>query len=302
MTATEDGSWAAEVRDGKRFRFGANWQRFAEGLDAERLEESKRALLTSLRLGSLDGLSFLDAGGGSGLHSLAARLLGARVHTFDFDPDSVACAAALRDQFCPSDEGWTIERGSVLDADYLRGLGRFDIVYSWGVLHHTGAMWSALDLIDGNVAPGGRLFLALYNDQGRRSDAWRSVKKLYVRSPRSANLAIALAAGVVLETRPALGRLSKLPSPLPFTEWRKKQADRGTSVWTDLIDWVGGYPFEVSRPEEVFDFYRSRGYRLDYFKTCGGGHGCNEYVLVKEHVAPRPADAPCAEPERRASA
>ena len=51
--------------------------------------------------------------------------------------------------------------------------------------------------------------------------------------------------------------------------------------WRDVVDWVGGYPFGVSRPEEVFDFLHRRGFQLDELKTCGGGHGCNEFVFVK---------------------
>jgi 2-polyprenyl-6-hydroxyphenyl methylase/3-demethylubiquinone-9 3-methyltransferase len=53
------------------------------------------------------------------------------------------------------------------------------------------------------------------------------------------------------------------------------------SRWHDLVDWVGGYPFEVAAPEFVFDFYRERGFSLIQMKTCGGGLGCNQFVLVK---------------------
>src|SRR5262245_27430993 len=94
-----------------------------------------------LEIDSLAGLSFLDIGSGSGLFSLAARRLGARVHSFDYDPQSVACAAELRRRYFPGDPQWVVEEGSALDADYLTRLGKFDIVYSWGVLHHTGRMW-----------------------------------------------------------------------------------------------------------------------------------------------------------------
>jgi 2-polyprenyl-6-hydroxyphenyl methylase/3-demethylubiquinone-9 3-methyltransferase len=48
----------------------------------------------------------------------------------------------------------------------------------------------------------------------------------------------------------------------------------------DLIDWVGGWPFEVSTPEEVFNFYRRRGFQLEALKTCAGGLGCNEFVFT----------------------
>ncbi|MBZ0116452.1 MAG: class I SAM-dependent methyltransferase, partial [Sandaracinaceae bacterium] len=262
--------------------FGSNWQRFAKELDEPRVEGAKRSMAASLGVESLRGLSFLDVGGGSGLHSLAARLLGARVHTFDYDPASVECARALRDRYRPDDADWTIEQGSALDPDYLARLGTFDVVYSWGVLHHTGEMWKALDLVAERVKPGGRLFLALYNDQGRWSRWWTLVKKTYVQSPPLGKKAIAATAIGYFETRSAFGRLLRGESPLPFQAWEKRKADRGMSIWTDIVDWVGGYPFEVSKPEEIFDFYKARGYRLEHLKTCGAGFGCNEFVFVKE--------------------
>jgi 2-polyprenyl-6-hydroxyphenyl methylase/3-demethylubiquinone-9 3-methyltransferase len=50
----------------------------------------------------------------------------------------------------------------------------------------------------------------------------------------------------------------------------------------DWFDWLGGYPFEVARPEEIFAFYQARGFSLERLKTCGGGLGCNEFVLRKK--------------------
>jgi len=48
----------------------------------------------------------------------------------------------------------------------------------------------------------------------------------------------------------------------------------------DVIFRVGGCPFEALKPEEVFDFFRQREYRLVRRKTAGGGGlGCNEYVF-----------------------
>jgi 2-polyprenyl-6-hydroxyphenyl methylase/3-demethylubiquinone-9 3-methyltransferase len=72
---------------------------------------------------------------------LAARRLGATVHSFDYDPQSVACTAELKRRYFPEDGAWRVEEASVLDQDYLRRLGQFEVVYSWGVLHHTGVLW-----------------------------------------------------------------------------------------------------------------------------------------------------------------
>src|SRR5438552_3724974 len=137
-------SVTAEVEQCKRFEFGKNWARFLAILDEERIIEAEQSLVQMLNLTNLEEKSFLDVGSGSGLFSLAARRLGARVHSFDYDPQSVACTEFLRERHFPVDPDWTVEQGSVLDRCYLRRLGTFDIVYSWGVLHHTGAMWQAL--------------------------------------------------------------------------------------------------------------------------------------------------------------
>ncbi|MBO6937182.1 MAG: class I SAM-dependent methyltransferase [Deltaproteobacteria bacterium] len=274
--------WQDEVEEGKRFQFGQNWKRFLEDFDQERLAQSRLALQRSLRRESLEGLSFLDIGSGSGIHSLAARSLGARVHSFDYDGDSVACTRQLKESVRMGDEGWTIERGSALDESYVRSLGKFDIVYSWGVLHHTGDLWEALRIADLPVRRGGSLFLALYNDQGGLSRMWTAIKRVYVESSPPVRMALTLGTGLGLTLRQVPGRVARGMNPIPIEAWRAKREDRGMSQWTDLVDWVGGYPFEVARPEEVFEFYRERGYELEFLKTCGGGRGCNEYVLRKD--------------------
>src|SRR5258705_8529327 len=134
---------AAETASGQRFEFGKNWSRFLALLDDTRIHEAEESLKQMLALESLGGLSFVDVGSGSGLFSLAARRLGARVHSFDYDPNSVACTAELKRRYFPADNMWSVEEASALDPRYLATLGTFDIVYSWGVVHHTGRMWEA---------------------------------------------------------------------------------------------------------------------------------------------------------------
>jgi hypothetical protein len=51
------------------------------------------------------------------------------------------------------------------------------------------------------------------------------------------------------------------------------------SRWHDLVDWVGGYPFEVAKPETVFEFFRGRGFELEWMLTCAGKPGCNQFVF-----------------------
>ena len=264
-----------------RFEFGKNWKNFLNVLDETRILEAEISLKRMLEISDLDNKRFLDIGSGSGLFSLGAKRLGAIVHSFDYDPLSVACGQELKRRYFLDDPLWTIEQGDVLNTNYLRSLGQFDVVYSWGVLHHTGAMWEAL----GNVAPlvneGGKLFISIYNDQGVASQFWKSIKTLYNHSSKPIRALLILWIGLFLETRAGVARIIRGRNPLPFRAWAEKKRSRGMSVWHDLVDWVGGYPFEVAKPEEIFDFYRKKGFELLSLKTCAGGLGCNEYIFAK---------------------
>jgi len=183
MSDVAAGNWDQEFARGERFAFGENWSAFLYHLDDHRIRRAETSLQAMLGLERLEGFRFLDIGSGSGLFSLAARRLGAEVTSFDYDPQSVACTAELRRRFGHEDENWRVLRGSVLDKALLARLAKFDIVYSWGVLHHTGAMWDAIANATSMVAPGGLLNIAIYNDQGATSRMWRRIKKSYVSAP-----------------------------------------------------------------------------------------------------------------------
>lgn len=270
---------AREVAEGKRFEFGKNWARFLEALNEERIERAEASLVRMLGPDAFHAHSFLDIGSGSGLFSLAARRLGARVCSVDFDPQSVACAIELRRRYFRDDLEWRVEEGSALDPDYLESLGRFDVVYSWGVLHHTGAMWSALANAAIPVASNGLLFVSIYNDNGPASRRWTSVKRFYNRAPRIPRFVLAVGTLALTWWRRTLKDLLRFR---PCATWREYKRDRGMSPWRDVVDWVGGFPFEVAKPEEIVDFYRTRGFTLERMRTSAGSFGCNEFVFRRD--------------------
>lgn len=270
---------ALEVRAGERFEFGRNWRRFLKQVDESRIGFAVSALQELLGVSDLHGVTFLDVGSGSGLSSLAATRLGARVTSFDYDPESVAASAELKRRYHDGTQPWVIRVGSALDPAFLASLGTFDVVYSWGVLHHTGSMYRALEHVLGCVRPGGVVAVAIYNDQGAWSTRWARVKRVYCASE--------LGKGVVLSTvvpywivRGLLSDVLRLRNPM--TRYREYHRRRGMSVVRDWVDWLGGWPFEVAKPEAIFRWFAERGYRLRNLTTAGGTMGCNEFVFRHE--------------------
>lgn len=275
---------ASEIAAGDRFAFGENWTRFLTVLNDERIHKAENSLKSMLETETLEGKTFLDIGSGSGLFSLVARRLGATVHSFDFDEQSVACTKELKKRYFPDDESWVIQSGSVLDTNYLDQLDQFDIVYSWGVLHHTGQMWKALENASNRVKENGSLFISIYNDQGGQSNRWRIMKKLYNKLPSPLKPVYAF---LILGPRElkffTLATLKGKPQEYFDSVFNySKNSLRGMNYTHDLIDWIGGYPFEVATPEAIFDFYRDRNYELRKLGTSKGDIACNQFVFKKK--------------------
>jgi 2-polyprenyl-6-hydroxyphenyl methylase/3-demethylubiquinone-9 3-methyltransferase len=276
----------AEIGTGRRFGFGRNWRSFAEGVEPSAIAEAERSILCLLaptdlmRDGRLEGLRFLDAGCGSGLFTLAALRLGATVTAFDFDPDSVLTTRSLVDAHGPEDAEvrLTLLHGSVLDEDFLAGLGEFDIVYSWGVLHHTGAMWDACTKVASAVRPGGGLTIALYHDAGRASTVWWYVKRLSVALPRPLFVAFAGVLLLPIEAYALLRSLGRLDPAGYVRRWTRYRSLRGMSRWHDHLDWVGGFPYEWAGPDEVIAHLEAQGF-THLLAVDAVAWGCNEFTF-----------------------
>ena len=275
---------ASEVRQGTRFEFGKNWERFLGALTDERIAIAEQSLVEYLRQPRLDGLRFLDIGSGSGLFSLAARRLGASVTSFDYDPQSVACTAELRRRYFPDDPHWTVMRGSVLDRDFLAQLEPADIFYSWGVLHHTGAMMAAFANIEPLVPIGGLLFIAIYNDLGIVTDRWGQIKRRYNALPSPLRLPYAVGIIGACEMRILAGHLRQRDLRGYLRTWPdyKRTSVRGMSRWHDWIDWIGGFPYERATVEAIVDIFAADGFRLTKLVDRRSGYGCNEFVFRRE--------------------
>jgi 2-polyprenyl-6-hydroxyphenyl methylase/3-demethylubiquinone-9 3-methyltransferase len=263
------------------FAFGRNWAEYARHINETTIEFATAELRRLA--GPIEGLSFLDIGCGSGLHSLAALRLGAiRVLAVDFDPVSVETANRVIGGHWRQGN-FECRRGNVF-VDLNPGAGQFDVVYSWGVLHHTGAMWDAIERAAAMVAPGGRLVLAIYR-KTPLCGFWRAEKNLYRRLPRVLQAPLDLAYVLACTS----GYL--LSGRNPVREIRAYRSRRGMSWWHDIRDWMGGFPYESAHRVELEAFLARLGFRLTRaFKDRPArwvvrlgllGSGCAEYVFER---------------------
>jgi 2-polyprenyl-6-hydroxyphenyl methylase/3-demethylubiquinone-9 3-methyltransferase len=187
----------------------------------------------------------------------------------------------LKKNYFRDDDSWKVEEASVLDNTFMKSLGQYDVVYSWGVLHDTGHLWSAMENAQERVAPGGKFFIALYNDTGSQSARWCWIKKTYNGLPGILRTPFAVLVTIPGELKLIASSVLTLNPRRYIDSWTGYRRNRGMTKWRDIIDWVGGYPYEVSKPDEVFDFCRARGLVLSKLKCGNVGLGCSEFVFVR---------------------
>jgi 2-polyprenyl-6-hydroxyphenyl methylase/3-demethylubiquinone-9 3-methyltransferase len=236
-------------------------------MDKQRLTVAIRSLQQLLRRPSVSGASFLDVGCGSGLFSLAAHELGAeRVVGVDINPRCIAVSAENRDLFVPN-AAVVFQEASALHPPSLEALGQFQIVYAWGSLHHTGAMWDAIRNVAQCVAPDGTLVLAIYNKH-ITSPAWTAIKWFYNQMPGVVRWLMAIVfAGIIYIAKWLVTRRNPLDK------------ERGMDFWYDVVDWIGGYPYEYASLQEVETFMQGLGFVLNWSVPAHVPTGCNEFVF-----------------------
>ena len=273
-----------DLRDvSTHFAFGRNWASFARSIGEAEIREAERGLQQLLAAEDIAGCSLIDIGCGSGLHALAAVRIGAdRVLAVDLDPESVATARAVLERHGASEHATVLEANALALEPAVHGT--FDIVYSWGVLHHTGAMWEAVERAAGLVAPGGQLVLALY--RSTRFDGFWMREKRWYKSARP--WAQKLARGLYIGVYRSYLALKRQNFRTFVANYRSA---RGMDFYHDVHDWLGGYPYETTLAPEVDRRLATLGFEAERVfagpRTRGLlGSGCDEYVYRR-----RPAGA-----------
>ncbi len=258
------------------FSFGKNWQKFIRNLTEDKFRSAEASLTEFLDPAGMQDKSFLDVGCGSGLFSHSAYKLGAnKIISFDVDPYSVECCKYLH-QKADAPKNWRVYKGSILDDNFISALGKFDIVYAWGVLHHTGKMWGAFKNSAKLVKKGGYYYIAIYNKVTgfAGSTFWLKIKKIYNQSPRIGKYALEMLYIMAY----FIVNLIRLRTPLKNI--KNYASNRGMDWKTDIIDWLGGYPYEFATVEEILNFMKEnfQDFSLVNIKKTRG-LGNNEYLF-----------------------
>jgi len=257
-----------------RFEFGKNWSEYSESVDESRIEIAMQEL--SALIPNLEGKTFLDIGSGSGIHSLAALRLGAsKVVAMDYDINSVNTTKAMLSQFAPGGP-WEVDQGDILNPTLT---GTFDVVYSWGVLHHTGDMWQAIANAASFCRADGEFAIALYV-KTPMCGLWKKEKRLYCEYPVLRPLVRFPYTGLLLARQTVANRST------PQTYLKDYKAGRGMDFFVDIKDWLGGYPYESVSHEELMQFLTPKGFDFVHSRNTKAGMGlfgtgCGEWVFKK---------------------
>ncbi|MGI0117389.1 class I SAM-dependent methyltransferase [Zooshikella sp. RANM57] len=259
------------------FDFGENWQNFSKNTNPVRIKNAENSLKQKLNLGNMSGLTFLDIGCGSGIFSLAAYNLGATVTSIDINKKCIECTKILKEKYSNKNQNWVIKQADFTNSEVVKLITPHDIIYCWGVLHHTGKMWECFEKLFSLAKNDSLLYIAIYNDQGFISNIWKKIKIAYNSNTFSKYTIIFTLLPIQAILLIAKGSLKHFS---PFYYIKDSNNPRGMNFYYDFIDWVGGFPFEVATPKEVLLFSKKNMFEItNQYLT--NGSGCNEYILKK---------------------
>lgn len=252
------------------FNFGINWKNYSDNaLDESKINDAQESLDKLIGTDKIKTKSFLDIGSGSGIFAIAASKAGAKnVLGIDISQESVKTSQSNKQRFLPQSNIEFLHK-SIFDEN-INELGRFDIVYSWGVLHHTGDMYKAIDIASTLVDSRGLLVLAIYNKHWS-SPLWTCIKRFYNLSPALIQRLMVYFFGAVIASAKLL-----VTGKNPF-----KKKRRGMSFFYDIVDWLGGYPYQYAHQSQINDFVQAKGFKLIKTTSPAVPTGCNEFIFQK---------------------
>jgi 2-polyprenyl-6-hydroxyphenyl methylase/3-demethylubiquinone-9 3-methyltransferase len=267
-------------KSSRHYSFGKNWLEYSQSINSIHVDHVTSDLSRLLNLKDLTQKSVLDIGCGSGVHDVGFYQLGCRNLTaIDYDQDCITATNQTLEKFCPG-SGYKILQGDILSSK-TQSLGKFDIVYSWGVLHHTGNLLEAICKASTLVAREGHLAIALYR-KTLMCGFWKAEKRLYSRLPR------------IFQRFLELIYISFFSIALLFTQKtsitnyiESYSSKRGMNFFADVKDWLGGYPYESISPHELRKLMSSLGFRQVYSLEGNSrigifGSGCDEFLFQKK--------------------
>lgn len=269
-----------------QFAFGKNWKSFsASALTQERVDRARADFRDLVKSVPLRGKTFLDIGFGQGLALCLAREDGAIVCGNDIDSkctEALIMTLRLFPQVDP--DSIEVVIGSILDDSVIARLrnlpgvgaaGGFDIVHSWGALHHTGAMDDAIERAASLVRGRGHLIIAIYN-RNWTSPIWSVIKRGFVVSPRLIQrVLIVLFYPLIAVTKAAVTGRN------PFRK------DRGMDFYHDVVDWIGGFPYECAKAEEISTKLEALNFELERLIPAAIPTGCNQFVFRRRYSVNR---------------
>jgi SAM-dependent methyltransferase len=255
------------------FSFGENWKNFLDTVSEEQIKSAIGDITEWVEENKISGKKILDIGSGSGIHSYAFYILGAeKVDSFDHDPNSVEATRILWKK-SGEPENWSVFQGSILDESFVEMLSKYDIVYSWGVLHHTGNMWNAIANATSLVNKTGYFWISIYT-KGPNYQTQLKLKRTY--NSASAVKKRFMEYKFILYLM--MDRMRSLKNPI---KWNERKT-RGMDTYHDIVDWLGGLPYEVASVDEIVNFCGALGFHLERVKSAQEGD-CSIYLFKRDN-------------------